>query len=154
MPASVGLELQLDRIVRGMYQVLLGPEIALGRLHGSMPEKQLDLLQFPACRTTELRGCPAQVVWRNVRDTGFRRIAFQHLPNSFLAQPASEIRSPRLIGPEQVSVTHLSGIGPRINSSFDPGRHGDGPYPPVLADQIHNAPAIIPLLNVLERERR
>src|SRR4030095_4883130 len=45
---------ELDPIVRGMYQILLGSQIPLGRLHRRVAQQQLDLFKLAA-------GCAAQL---------------------------------------------------------------------------------------------
>jgi hypothetical protein len=50
---------QLNAVVRRVYQVLFCPKIPFRRLNGRVPEKQLDLLQFPARSPAQLRaGAP------------------------------------------------------------------------------------------------
>src|ERR1035437_4915373 len=46
---------QLDPVIRCVHQILLRTEVTLGRLHRSVPEEQLNLLQFTARRATQLR---------------------------------------------------------------------------------------------------
>jgi hypothetical protein len=41
---------QLNRIVRGVDQILLRAKIPFGRLYGSVAEQQLDLLKLAAAR--------------------------------------------------------------------------------------------------------
>jgi hypothetical protein len=40
------VRLQLETVIHWASQVLLAAEIALGRLHGNMPEQELNLLQL------------------------------------------------------------------------------------------------------------
>ena len=53
---------QLDPVVRRVNQVLLRPEVSFGGLHRSVPEQQLDLLQFTARRAAQLRAGATTVV--------------------------------------------------------------------------------------------
>jgi hypothetical protein len=46
---------QLNAVVRRVYQVLFCPKIPFRRLNGRVPEKQLDLLQFPARNPAQRR---------------------------------------------------------------------------------------------------
>jgi hypothetical protein len=45
-----------------MDQILLGPEVALGRLHGRVAQQKLDLLKFASGRAAQLRAGASQVV--------------------------------------------------------------------------------------------
>jgi hypothetical protein len=46
---------QLDPIIRRMNQILLCPEVSLGRLNRCVAQEQLDLLQLPAGGPAHLR---------------------------------------------------------------------------------------------------
>jgi hypothetical protein len=48
-----------------MDQILLGPEVSLGRLHRRMAQQQLDLLKLAAGGAAQLRGCATTVVRRD-----------------------------------------------------------------------------------------
>src|ERR1700693_443137 len=77
---------QLDRVIWGMNQILLGSEIALSGLYRRVPEEQLDLLKLAAGRPAELGACTAQIVWRDARNACGVGILPQHLPDDLLAQ--------------------------------------------------------------------
>jgi hypothetical protein len=49
---------QFDPVIRSVDQILLRPEVPLGRLDGCVPEEQLNLLQFAARRAAQLRAGP------------------------------------------------------------------------------------------------
>jgi len=61
---------QLEQIVHGMSEILLAAKITLCRLNGGVAQQELNLLDLPAARMTQLRAGPAQVVWRNVLQPG------------------------------------------------------------------------------------
>ena len=44
--------------------------------------------------------------------------------------------------------------GPRVDCDLHPGRHRNRAHAAVLPDEVHDAPAAVSLLNVLERKRR
>ena len=51
----VALRFDADAVVHRSSNPLLTAEIPLGGLHGNVPEKELNLLQFPARGMTQLR---------------------------------------------------------------------------------------------------
>ena len=59
---------ELDRVVRRVHQILLGPEIPLRRLHGCVTQQQLDLFKFAATGAAELGAGPTKVMRRDTRD--------------------------------------------------------------------------------------
>ena len=44
--------------------------------------------------------------------------------------------------------------GPRIDRHFYPRRHGNRAYPAMLTQEVHDAPAAVPLLDVCKRQCR
>ena len=61
-PAPPWSRLQPDLVVDRLPQPLLTPEVAFRRFHRNVPEKELDLLQFAACRMAQARARPPTVV--------------------------------------------------------------------------------------------
>ena len=57
-------------------------------------------------------------------------------------------------GTEHRAVGDPGGRSPHINRDLDPRWYGNRPNSPMLADEIHDAPAAIPLPDVLEGKRR
>jgi len=61
---SASLYPDLDAIVDGLNEVLLGAEVAFGGLDRSVAEQQLNLLQIPSRFATELGASAPQIVRR------------------------------------------------------------------------------------------
>jgi len=75
---------QLDRVVGGVNQILLGTQVAFGRLNRRMPQQQLDLFKLAARGPTQLRARVTQVVGWNA---GLLGIRFDELGNArFLSE--------------------------------------------------------------------
>jgi len=72
---------KLDRIIWCVDQILFRAEIAFRRLHGRMPEEQLNPLKLTAGCPTQLGAGTSQVVGSDTRSTGCRRMLLKHLPN-------------------------------------------------------------------------
>ena len=57
---------EVKKIVHRMSEILFAAEIAFRRLHGYMPQQELNLLQLAPARVTQLGAGSAQVMRRNV----------------------------------------------------------------------------------------
>ena len=68
------------------------------------------------------------------------------LPHNFLGQDLDGDLVAPVDGPEDVDVRHAGGADPRVNRHLDPGWHRNGTHAPVLPEEVHNAPAAVPLL--------
>ncbi len=55
---------------------------------------------------------------------------------------------------EHLAIADAGGRGPCIDRDLDPRRHRDRPNPPVLSEEVNNAPATVPQLNVPDGKRR
>jgi hypothetical protein len=137
-----------------VHQILFRPEVSLRRLDGLVPQKHLDLLQLPAGSPAQLRARAATVMGRDSGHAGSDGIGPDKLPNHLLRKGSFADHASANDGPEHWAIANPGSGRPRIDRHLDPGRHGDSPHPAMLPDQIHNAPPAIPLLDVLERERR
>ena len=57
---------EVKKIVHRMSEILFAAKIAFRRLHGRMPQQELNLFQFATARVAQLRTGSPQVVWCNV----------------------------------------------------------------------------------------
>jgi hypothetical protein len=147
-------QLQFDRVVRRMSKILLRAEIPFSGLHRRVPQQQLDLLKFATCSAAELGGCAPQVMWRDIRQASPGDVRLQHLPDNLFAHPQPANLIAPIDCPEQVALRYSRHQRPRIDRIFRPGWHRDRSHPPVLADKVHDAPPVVPLLHVLHGEVR
>ena len=61
---------QLYSIIWRVHQILLGAKVSLGRLHGCVPQQQLDLLKLSAGSAAHFRATAPQVVRGDSGDSG------------------------------------------------------------------------------------
>jgi hypothetical protein len=80
-------------------------------------------------------------------------ISTEELPNNLLAQTLTANLIAAIYRAEYKALSQAGGRSPGIDHHLCPRRHRDGAHAAVLADEIHDAPPAISLLNVLERER-
>src|SRR5215469_16560119 len=64
-PPALHRHPKLDTVIWRVHEILFGPEVPLRRLHRRVAQEQLDLLQFPTCRPTQLGAATPQNVWRD-----------------------------------------------------------------------------------------
>jgi len=134
-------------------QILLCAEVPLGRLNRGMAEEQLDLLKLPAGSATQLGAGAAEVVRRDAGNACGLSVPLEKLPHHLLAHSITM----HLVAPADPTQDRAIGepgrCRPGVDGDLDPRRHRDRAHPPVLADKVHDAPTVVPLLDVLERER-
>ena len=56
---SRGIGFNAQTVVDGVPELLLTPEVALGRLDRDVPKDELDLVQFAAGEVAQPRACPS-----------------------------------------------------------------------------------------------
>jgi|SRR5579871_1822362 len=78
----------------------------------------------------------------------------KHLPDDLLSETIAGDVLATSHWAEYVSVGNSSGRGPRVDRDLHPIRHRRRTNPPVLSDEIDNAPATVALLNVCDCEGR
>ena len=63
-----------DRVVRRVNQILLGPEVSLGRLNRRVAQQHLDLLKLAAGGAAQLRARASQIVRRDAGNADLGRV--------------------------------------------------------------------------------
>src|SRR5207248_1032473 len=99
-------------------------------------------------------GIAPEVVGSDARRADRGGVLLQQLPDDLLAQGKGANSVAAIHRPKYLTSDHACSRGPRVARLLDPGRHRNGPDAPVLADEVHDAPSGIPLLDVPERNRR
>src|SRR5262249_3550557 len=114
---------------------------------------QLDLLKLAAGSAAQLRARATTVMRRDAGNTRSPGVWLEELPHYLLGHslPLDLVRS--VHWPQDVAFRHSSLLRPNVDGYLHPGRHGNGADAAVLPDEIHDAPAVVPLLDVLERKR-
>src|SRR5258708_9252 len=119
-----------------------------------MSKEQLDLLQLTAGGPAHLRAGTTEVVGRDARHANRLSVLLEQLPDDLLAKGKGANPVATIHRAEHLATDHARSLGPRIDRFFNPGRHRNGADAPVLADEVHDAPPGVPLLDVPEGDRR
>jgi hypothetical protein len=138
--------LDADLVVDGVSETLLAAKISLGRLHGDVPQQELDLVQFAS-------GVPAQAgaseVMRGKLLNGCSFGAVLHnMPHNPLRHTVSPSLARAANATKHATFTQSCGRKPRVNAVFEPIRYENRPNMPGLANQINDRPVIIPALKM------
>ena len=78
---------EVKKIVHRMSEILFATEIAFRRLHGYMPEQELNLLKLSAVRVAQLRTGSAQVMRRNVLQARSLAAGLDYYHTTFCEMP-------------------------------------------------------------------
>lgn len=79
-PASL-LRLNTNAVVHGSANPLLASGVPFGCLHGYVPEKELNLVQFSAGCMAQLRARAPQIVRRQLGQAELSRVLLYDMPN-------------------------------------------------------------------------
>src|SRR6476660_4505383 len=90
---------------------------------------------------------------RDADDPGCCRVLLQHLPDDLLGHVLAPYAVAAVHGPEYLPLRQLRLDGPSVDRDLHPGRHRHRSDSTVLPNEIDDAPATLPLLNVDESER-
>ena len=91
---------ELNRVIWGVHQVLLGPEIPFRSLDRGVTEEKLDLFQFAAGCSAEFGAGAPQVMRCEPGNASRLRIPSQHLPDDLLSEPFTLHSSSMVHSPE------------------------------------------------------
>src|SRR4051794_26702021 len=140
--------LDANPVIDGRSDPLLAAEVAFCRLDRDMPEKKLNLVQFPACRVAKPGTAAAKIMRRERGYAGSCRILSNDVPNSFLTD-AGTPGPARFVDPaKHSSARYVRSAGPLIHHCLDPIRNGNGAGVTCLTVQVDDRPVLFPLLNV------
>lgn len=77
----------------------------------------------------------------------------EHLPYCLFTQAFARNSVGAIHRTEDVAIGHVGPGSPGIDRHLDPVWHRDGPYAAVLANEVDDAPASVPLLHMRESHR-
>jgi len=86
---------EIKKVVYRMSEVLFAAEIAFRRLHGCMPQQELNLLKLATAAMAQLRTSPPQVVRCNMLQSHSFAAGLDHVPHNVLR----DTFAPYLSGP-------------------------------------------------------
>ena len=81
MKRAPRLRFDADAVVYGSANPLLAAEIAFSCLHGNVPEKELDLIQFSTRCMAQLRARTPQIMGRYLGKPQCPRVLFHNMPD-------------------------------------------------------------------------
>ena len=117
-----------------------------------MAQQHLDLLEFPASSSAQLRAGAAKIMRRNAGNAGCVCVGLDQLPDDLFRQDIAAHPVSTMNTPEHTPVFEDGRTGPPVDRDLYPVRHRSSADAPVLANEIHDAPSTITLLDMRERE--
>ena len=141
---------EVKKIVHRMSEILFAAEIAFCRLHGYMPQQELNLLKLSAVRVAQLRTGSAQVMRCNMLQARSLAAGSDHVPHNVLRDAAAPRLSPPADRSKDLARRNPSGSCPLIESGFHPVRNGHGADVATFANQINNGPVSLAHLDVVQ----
>jgi hypothetical protein len=141
---------EVKKIVHRVSEVLLAAEIAFRRLHGCMPQQELNLLQLAPARVAQLRTGSPQVMRRNMLQARSLATGLDHVPDNILRDAVPPHLFRPSDGSEDPSLRDPGRYGPLIKRCFNPSWNRDGANVAALADQIHHCPVPLAHLDFIQ----
>jgi len=141
---------EVKKVVHWMPEILFAAEIAFRRLHGGMPQQELDLLQFATVAVAQLRAGSPQVMRCNMFQARSLAATLDYVPHDILR----DAFPPHLARPGDGSKDHsLRDPGcdcPLIERRLYPSWNGYGADVATLADQVYHRPVPLAHLDFIQ----
>jgi hypothetical protein len=141
---------EVKKIVDRVSEILFAAEIAFRRLHGCMPQQELNLLQLAAARVAQLGTGSPQVMRGNVFQSRSLAAGLDYVPHNILREAFSPYLSRPGDGSKDPSLLDPGCDRPLIERSFDPFWNGDGADVSALADQVYHRPVLLAHLDLIQ----
>jgi hypothetical protein len=110
-----------------MSEILFAAEVALRRLHGCMPEQELNLLQLSSTVMTQFRARAPQIMGCNMFQASSLAAGSDYVPDNVLRDAVAPYLSQSGDRSEDFAFANPSGLCPLIEGGFYPIRNGHGP---------------------------
>ena len=146
MQRTPWLRFDTDAVVHGSANPLLAAEIAFSCLHGDVPEKELDLLQFSTRCMAQLRARTPQIMGCYLGKPEFPSVLFHDMPDYSFCYAVAPVFACRTDTSEQSSGRNSGCSHPNIDGPFDPFGNRHGSNVAAFADQINDGPMFLALL--------
>jgi hypothetical protein len=131
-------------------EILFAAEIAFRRLHGCMPQQELNLLQLATARVAQLGTGSPQVMRGNVFQSRSFAAGLDYVPHNILRHPFPPYLSRPGDGSKDSSLRDPGCRRPLIERSLDPFWNGYRADVSALADQIHHCPVPLTHLDLIQ----
>ena len=129
-----------------MSEILFAAEIAFRRLHGGMPQQELDLFQFATVAVAQLRAGSPQVMRRKMLQARSLTATLDYVPHDILRDAFSPHLSRTGNCSKNPSLRHPSCYYPLIECRFDPLWNGHRADVSAFTDQVYHGP--VPLAHL------
>src|SRR5215471_11013084 len=105
-----------------MSEILFAAQVALCRLHGCMPEQELNLLQLSSTVMTQLGASAPQIMGCNMFQACSLAAGSDHVPDNVLRDATAPYLSKSGVRSEDFAFTNPSGLCPLIEGGLHPVR--------------------------------
>src|SRR5882724_6944945 len=116
-------------IVHRLFEPLFASDVSFRRLHGSMPQQELNLLKFPARPMAQPRAAAPQIVRRQIRDPRLFRASLHDVPHGLRRYAGAHWNAAFQHTAEDGAFADPRFTEPAINQAFAPVRNRDRPQP-------------------------
>jgi hypothetical protein len=123
---SLGIWFQPDPIIHRVAETLFAAQIPLGCLHGNVPQKELNLLQFTTGLMAKTGASPPKVMGRERRNLTTLCFLLYDTPNDLGAESSAPNPAALVDRPKERTGRNPGGTRPCVNSSLHPVRDRNG----------------------------
>ena len=141
---------EVKKIVDWMSEILFAAQIAFRRLHGHMPQQELNLLKLSAVRVAQLRTGSPQIMRGNMLQARSLAAGLDDVPHDILRDAFSPYLSRPGDGSKDPSRRNPGCSGPLIERRFHPFWNGHGADMAALADQVYHCPVPLTHLDFIQ----
>jgi hypothetical protein len=151
MELAPRLRFDADVVVHGSANPLLAAEIVFSCLHGNMPEKELDLIQFSTRCMAQLRARTPKIVRRYLGKPEFPRVVFHDMPDYSFRYAITSVFACPTDTSEQSSARNSSCSPPQESMvALTPSGHRHSSDVAAFAEQIDYGPMFLALLKCVK----
>src|ERR1035438_2021663 len=129
-------------------------QVLLGRLNRDMTEQKLDLIQLTARTPAQPSAGSSQVVRCKRRDTCAPGRRLHYVPYCLFADTVPEHSAHAADPAKDFPSINRSGAEPIDQLQIHPFGHRDSAYMTSLANEVHDGPMVLPLLQVFGSQIR
>ena len=141
---------EVKKIVDRVSEILFAAEIAFRRLHGCVPQQELNLLQLATARVAQLGTGSPQVMRGNVFQSRSLAAGLDYVPHNILRDALAPHLSRPGDGSKDLFLRDPGCPCPLIERRFYPFGDGHGADVATLADQIHGCPVPLSHLDLIQ----
>ena len=141
---------EVKKIVDRVSEILFAAQVAFRRLHGCMPQQELNLLQFATARVAQLGTGSPQVMRGNVFQSRSLAAGLDYVPHNILRDAFPPYLPRPRDGSKDTSLRAAGCHRPLIERRLYPFWDGHGADVATLADQIHGCPVTLTHLDLIQ----